>query len=151
MLKQQETAEKHYQQGRHYHDRHSGERSENLQQAIDCYERALHDYTFDAFPAKWEEIEERIKQAYSELAQMRRVQAQETLSSSRIVRRSRLTWAQCLVFGLVVLICLAIPTTTLTKVYLERGGPSCASGGSRSRGVYATLFWCCDYRWGRSQ
>jgi phosphate transport system substrate-binding protein len=124
----QDIAERQYQQGRQYHNSRDGERSEELLSALDCYETALQYYTFDTFPAKWETIQQEVIAASRELVELRRNQTKTPLSSSQRSRRSKLTWAQRLVFVVIFLTVLAFPTTALVKAALAQGGPSCASG-----------------------
>lgn len=127
-MNQHDAAERQYQQGRHFHDARDGERRENLLHAIDCYEAASQSYTFDAFPEKWEELQQQMMEAYHELGQMRRMQAQVAIFPSRPFGRAHFTWRERLVFGLMILISLALPTTAITRAYLEQGEPSCISG-----------------------
>lgn len=124
---QKATAEKVYQQGRLY-ARASGEeaRRENLQRAIACYEVALQYYTSEAFPERWQQIQQDIAEAYGELVQER---LEET--PDRPVRptpgRLRLTLPQWLLLGLVVVVLLAIPATAIA-MNLAHGSVSCVSG-----------------------
>jgi len=124
----QHAAAEQYLEGRQYHYSRDGERSKNLQHAIRCYEAALQYYTFEAFPDKWEEIQQDMTAASSELVQQRREQVEQPLSPSKSPRRLYLTRPQRLVFVLVILVILAIPATAIARAYLAQGGPSCFNG-----------------------
>lgn len=125
----QHDAAEQYQEGRQYHYSQAGERSKNLQHAISCYENALQYYTFEVFPEKWEEIQQEMTAAYSELAQQRRKEAEKPLSPPMPVRRSYFTKSQRLVFALILLVILAIPTIAIAgKAYQAHSSPSCFSG-----------------------
>ena len=124
---QKATAEKAYQQGRLYVRSTKKEaRRENLQRAIACYEVALQYYTSEAFPERWQQIQQDRAEAYGELVQERLEEAPD-----RPVRptpgRLRLTLPQWLLLGLVVVVLLAIPATAIA-MNLVHGRASCVSG-----------------------
>src|SRR5437667_9551509 len=129
LLMDQHVAAEQYQEGRQYHYSRDGERSKNLRHAIGCYEAALQYYTFESFSAKWEEIQQEMQAAYSELVQQRREQPDNSFAPAKPPSRaSYLTKPQRLVFLLILLVLLAIPATALARAYLAQSGPSCFSG-----------------------
>ena len=125
-IDQSDAAERQYQQGRQYYNSHDGERSKNLLRAIECYETALQYYTFEAFPEKWEKIQQEMIAASHELVEQRRNQTEEPPAPPKRTSRSNFTWTQRLVFVIVFLAILAIPTTAIVRVSLATSG--CASG-----------------------
>ena len=122
------SAEKTYQQGRHYAGAVLGERTANLQRAIACYETALQYYTPEAFPTEWRQIQQEMANAYSELVQERLKQAQRLPTPARTARRPRLTLPHGLLVALLAVVILAIPATAIATTYLVRGGPTCVTG-----------------------
>ena len=129
-MDQRATAEKAYQQGRDYARSAQGERRENLQHAIACYETALQYFTSGAFPDQWQQIQQDMAEAYSELVQERLKQTQQVTSLPRLSGRRRfpLPLPQSLLLVLAVILLLVIPTTVIATTYFMRGGPSCVSG-----------------------
>jgi phosphate transport system substrate-binding protein len=127
-MDQRAIAEQQYQRGLHYAQATEGERQENLQRATACYETALQYYTAEAFPKEWQQLQEDMAAAYSELVRERLKQNQnlpEQTRTSRYLSHPRLTLQQRLLLGLVVVIILAIPTTAIATSYLARSGPDC--------------------------
>ncbi len=129
-MDQRAVAEQQYQQGLHYAHTTEGERQENLQRATACYETALQYYSAEAFPKEWQQIQEDMAAAYSELVRGRLKQTQDLPQLSRDsgqLSRPHLTLQQRLLLGLVVILVLAIPTAAIATSYLARGGPGCVS------------------------
>lgn len=127
-MDQRTSAEEQYQQGRYYARLNQGRRSENLLHAIDCYKNALQYYTPEAFPKQWEQIQQDMGAAYSEIVQERLKQTRDVVSPSSPVRHMRFTWQQILFLVLAVIIVLAIPATVIAMTYLPHSGPTCVNG-----------------------
>src|SRR6266567_8967858 len=127
-MDQRAVAEEQYQQGLDYVHSTQGERRENLQRAIACYKMALQHYTPEAFPERWEQIQQDLAAAYSELVQARLKQTQEIPLPSRLTRRLRITLQQSLLLALAIMVILAISAATIVTTYLAHRGPSCVNG-----------------------
>jgi phosphate transport system substrate-binding protein len=127
-MDQQAAAEEQYQQGLNYVHSTQGERHENLQRAIACYKTALQYYTPEAFPEQWEQIQQDLAVAYSELVQERLKQTQEIPLPSKLTRRLRMTRQQGLFLALAIMVILAISGATIVTTYLTHRGPSCVNG-----------------------
>lgn len=126
-MDQRAIAEKAYQQAQDYAHSTQGERLENLQRAIACYEAALQYYTSEAFPDQWQQIQQERARAYSQLVQVRLTQ--NPASPPRRVQQARVPLI--LPLGLLVLVTifiLAIPLTVIATTSIMRDGPSCVSG-----------------------
>lgn len=123
------SAEEQYQRGLEYARSTRGERHKNLQRAIACYEIALQYYTSEAFPDRWQQIQQDMAEAYGELVQERLKQAhtQELPALPLSAGRLRLPLPQSLLVALAILIILAIPTTVIATT-LVRNSSSCVNG-----------------------
>ena len=125
----QRTAEEQYQQGLRYAHSTQGERRENLQRAIACYETALQYYTSDAFPDRWEQIQQEMTTSYSELVQERLKQTQEiAVQPRRPAAGLRLTRQQGLLLVLAVAVVLAISGSAIATTYLVHASLTCVKG-----------------------
>src|SRR5215471_16592259 len=108
-MEQPDIAEKAYRQGLDYARSISGKRLESLQRAIACYEVALQFYTPEAFPDQWQQIQQDLALAYSELVQERLKPAQDFPPRPRPSGRRRFPFRQGLLLALIVVFILAIP------------------------------------------
>lgn len=85
-------------------------------------------YTPEAFPEQWEQIQQALAAAYSELVQERLKQTQEIPLPSKLTRRLRTTRQQGLFLALAIMVILAISGATIVTTYLAHRGPSCVNG-----------------------
>ncbi len=129
------SAEEHYQRGYQYIHANQGDRQDNLQHAITCYELALQVYTDENVPGEREKVQEALADAYSELAQIR---LQQTSAQPVIFHRSnRLTRPQILLLILIVVGIARIPTTVIANSYIARSGANCVQGSLNTDGSTA--------------